>query len=151
LKIILKKINNDNYIIKKKILFFFKDLPFFKKKQKKYFIQQINSKFYFHNKIFVIAMFESVIVGLAIATKPEGGVGTILWLIVKKSHYKKGIGTILIKKIIKEYKNNKAHKIKITTPIKKNINFYKKFSFEIECYLKKHWWKKNFWQLSRKI
>ena len=27
----------------------------------------------------------------------------------------------------------------------------KKFSFEIECYLKKHWWKKNFWQLSRKI
>lgn len=151
MKIVLKKINPVNYSFKKKILHFFNNLSFFKKKHKKYIIQEIKNKFYFSNKFFIIAKIDSVVVGLIIATKPEGGVGTILWLIVKKSHYKKGIGTILIKKIIKEYKNNKAHKIKVTTPIKVNINFYKKFNFEVECYLKKHWWKKNFWQLSRKI
>lgn len=87
------------------------------------------------------------IIGFVLGTLPEGGVGTIIWLIVDKQFQSKGIGKLLLDQAKTYYRNLGAHKIKLTVQSEKAIQFYLREGFEKEALHKKHWWQMDFWSM----
>lgn len=73
------------------------------------------------------------------------GVSQIEWIGVDLNYRNKNLGTNLLNRYIECCKNNKIHKITLTT-IAKNlpaIQFYKKYNFKEELSLVNHWYREN--------
>jgi len=87
-------------------------------------------------------------VGVLLGTPIEGGVGTILWVLVDKITQNKRIGTQLFEKASIWYKNKGAHKLKLTVPEEKTIKFYTKQGMVVEGEHPNHWWNHKFWSMS---
>ena len=62
----------------------------------------------------MLAEVDSSIAGISMGSPSEGGVATILWLIVQESLSNKGIGKSLFNSSCKLYKEQNVHKIKLT-------------------------------------
>lgn len=84
------------------------------------------------------------IVGLIAGSPIEGGVGTIIWLMVDPKYQNNKIGSQLLTKTKEYYKNVGAHKIKLTVHDEKAIKFYLREGFYQEALHKHHWWKMDF-------
>lgn len=87
------------------------------------------------------------IIGVLMGTPLEGGVGTIVWVLVDINHQKKGIGKELFQSAFKLYKLKGGHKVKLTVPDEKTTEFYKKNGMRLEGVHTNHWWKQDFWAL----
>jgi ribosomal protein S18 acetylase RimI-like enzyme len=100
------------------------------------------------NWLFLIAADETDnIIGLILGTPTEGGVGTIIWLLVENKIQQKGIGRKLFEKAKVWYKSKGAHKIKLTVPDKSTVGFYLKQGMTLEGEHPNHWWNHNFWSM----
>ncbi|CAN5375598.1 hypothetical protein BH09BAC3_BH09BAC3_13160 [soil metagenome] len=97
--------------------------------------------------LFLVAKENDKIAGLVLATPVEGGVGTIIWLLVDSDVQKKGLGTSLFNEACKIYKSKGAHKLKLTVPDESTTSFYIKQGMILEGIHRKHWWKNDFWAM----
>lgn len=89
--------------------------------------------------------------GVLLGTPDEGGVGTIIWVLVEPNNQKKGIGGLLFKKACDLYKINGAHKVKLTVPDENTVNFYKKQGMHLEGTHHNHWYGADFWSMGMNI
>ena len=87
------------------------------------------------------------IVGLVLGAPPEGGVATIIWLLVAPDHIRKGIGRMLFLEACHRYRSIECHKVKLTTTSRKAVGFYKTQGMHVEGYHPEHWWHMDFWSL----
>ncbi len=99
--------------------------------------------------IFRKVNFKENIVGIGIGTPPQGGVGTILWLIVRPEYRNLKIGTQLFNVLCNEYKALGCHKVKLTATNQTAVDFYKSKGMIVEGFHPSHWWKMNFWSLAK--
>jgi len=96
--------------------------------------------------ILLIALSNKEIVGYLLGNPPYGGVAFIVWLAVKNSFQKKGIGSALLKKYETLAIKQGAHKILLLVTRKSNLKFYKKNGYKIGGYIPQayfginHWW-----------
>lgn len=98
--------------------------------------------------LFLIAKGEhNEIQGLILGTPPEGGVATIIWVLVDPSMHRKGIGAALFQGAVEIYKNQRVHKIKLTVPDKETTRFYEKLGMNVEGIHLNHWWNHDFWAM----
>jgi len=85
--------------------------------------------------------------GLVLGTPTEGGVGTIVWLLVNKKFQNQKVGSELFKEAVNWYKERNAHKLKLTVPEESTTKFYIKQGMMIEGEHKNHWWKNDYWTM----
>ncbi len=101
--------------------------------------------------VFIGAWEKNQLIGLVLGTNIEGGVGTIIWVLVDNKFHKKGIGSKLIKMSLNVYKKRGAHKVKLTVPEKETVKFYEKQGMNVEGVFKNHWWNMDFWSMGKTI
>ena len=89
--------------------------------------------------------------GVMWGTMPEGGVSTIVWLLVAESSQKKGYGKLLFDEAISRYKATNTHKIKLTVPNKNTLEFYKKLGMNEEGFHQDHWWNMDVFSMAMKL
>ncbi|WP_026167601.1 GNAT family N-acetyltransferase [Desulfovibrio oxyclinae] len=94
-----------------------------------------------------VAVFDEMVCGFLLALPPEGGVSTVLWLLVDQSFQARGIGSMLFDQCVDFYKKHGVHKIKLTAPSEDAVAFYKRIGFQVEGFHPHHWWGKDFWSL----
>ena len=86
-------------------------------------------------------------IGVLLGTPIEGGVGTIIWVLVDSTSQQKRVGTQLFEIAKEWYKKKGAHKIKLTVPDRKTVEFYTKQGMVLEGVHSNHWWNNNFWSM----
>ena len=89
--------------------------------------------------------------GLIIVSPPEGGVATILWLLVDPAHQKKGCGRRLLGQAIAHYQKQKCHKLKVMAPSLTAVHYYEHNGFKTEGFHPTHWAECDFWSLGKFI
>jgi GNAT superfamily N-acetyltransferase len=89
------------------------------------------------------------LIGLLICLPPEGGVATILWLVVAPKYKGQGIGTQLFNMACQWAKDNGCHKIKLTASTTTAVHFYEKQGMKVEGSHRDHWWHLDFWSLGK--
>lgn len=99
------------------------------------FKQRIKSR----DGIFLVAEEDNEIVGVALGQE-SGGVCTIGFLGAKKEHRRKGVGTGLLDRFVKEAKKRKAHKVSLRTSpnLLPAVKLYINNGFIPEGFLRKH-------------
>jgi hypothetical protein len=98
--------------------------------------------------LFLVAIDDSKeIAGLILGTPSEGGVGTIIWVMVNNNKQQKGIGSSLFNFTKQWYKNKGTHKIKLTVPDRSTVDFYLKQGMKLEGEHLNHWWNQDFWSM----
>lgn len=101
--------------------------------------------------VVLAARIDEKLVGALIGTPPEGGVGTILWLLVYAKWREYGIGRHLFCEACRRYQEMGCHKIKLTAPTKHTVRFYEKQGMQVEGFHANHWWNLDFWSLGKNI
>lgn len=97
--------------------------------------------------IFLLAKEENQVLGLVLGAPPEGGVGTIIWVLVDEKAQKKGVGKELFNQACNDYILKGAHKVKLTVPDEKTVEFYLKQGMITEGIHRNHWWNHDFWSM----
>lgn len=97
------------------------------------------------NELLEIVYEHDEMIGLIAGGAPEGGVGTIIWLIIKTEYQGRKLGQQLLNKARLHYINLNCHKIKLTAPTESARDFYLKQGMELEGFHKAHWYKLDFW------
>lgn len=97
--------------------------------------------------VFLTAKQQSKIHGVVLGTPVEGGVATIIWVLVDQQLQNKGIGSLLFREACRVYEKKGAHKVKLTVPDEQTVNFYLKQGMILEGVHKNHWWKSDFWAM----
>jgi len=103
------------------------------------------------NHLLLAVRKDGEIEGVLIGTPPEGGVGTILWLLVSAGCRGQGLGKGLFEAGCSRYRSMGCHKIKLTAPTSDAVRFYKKQGMAIEGFHPDHWWRLDFWSLGKKL
>ena len=96
-----------------------------------------------------IAMKNDCLAGVLIGSLPEGGVGTIIWLIVFSGFRGIGLGKDLFEKACKAYSSMGCHKVKLTASTPEAVRFYEKLGMSVEGQHNNHWWMLDFWSLGK--
>jgi ribosomal protein S18 acetylase RimI-like enzyme len=96
-----------------------------------------------------IASKNGCLAGALIGSSPEGGVGTIIWLIVSSKFRNLGIGKALFKQACKAYRSMGCHKVKLTASTPEAVKFYEKLGMSIEGKHISHWWMLDFWSFGK--
>jgi len=102
-------------------------------------------------ELLLIAWENQTPIGVISGTPPEGGVGTIIWLIVHRNARGKNLGKILLEKARQHYLSLGCHKMKLTAPSVAAKEFYLKQGMELEGFHKAHWYKIDFWALGETL
>lgn len=90
-------------------------------------------------------------VGLVSGTQGEGGVGTIVWLMVDAPYRNQRLGRGLFWEAVKYYQTLNCHKIKLTAPTVEAKNFYLQQGMVVEGFHENHWYGINFWSMGYPI
>ena len=98
--------------------------------------------------VFVIQQ-KNIISGALIGTAPEGGVGTVVWLVVAPECRMSGIGRSLFEKACGFYFSSGCHKIKLTASTRDAVSFYEKLGMNVEGFHPSHWWGLDFWSMGK--
>jgi GNAT superfamily N-acetyltransferase len=106
---------------------------------------QINST----NKLSLTMRSGGDLQGVVIGNAPEGGVATIIWLLVRRPFQSQGAGAALFRSACQIYKDRGAHKVKLTASNKRARDFYVSQGMQEEGFHPKHWWKTDFWVLGK--
>lgn len=101
--------------------------------------------------LFLGSRHNSSISGVLLCTRPEGGVATIIWLIVSPRHRGLGHGAALFHKACTWAKGCGGHKIKLTASSRKAVRFYEHLGMTVEGFHRSHWWKLDFWSLGMQV
>ncbi|GAB7081649.1 GNAT family N-acetyltransferase [Megalodesulfovibrio paquesii] len=88
-----------------------------------------------------------MLLGLLLGLPPEGGVGTIMWLLVTPEAQGQGVGSALFHAACARFRELGAHKIKLTAPTAQAVRFYERLGFHQEGFHPNHWWGQDFWAL----
>ena len=105
-----------------------------------------------HQRYVLLAAWQcKKMVGLLLGTPPEGGVGTIIWVLVAKELQCQGIGKCLLSEAFRRYRQMGVHKVKLTVPSKETVKFYKKQGMEVEGFHKDPWWHMDMWSMGKTI
>ncbi len=99
----------------------------------------------------LIVLDNNEVVGYLIAGLPYGGIVSIIWLAVKDSLQRKGIGSALLKEYETIAKKKGIHKITLLVTNKENLKFYKKNGYKIIGYVPKNYFGLNDWWLYKEI
>jgi ribosomal protein S18 acetylase RimI-like enzyme len=86
---------------------------------------------------YLLAFEEDRIIGYLIGGHPFGGVATAMWLAVGDDYQGKGIGRKLMNSFIAILKKKGNHKVNLDVTNKKNLGFYEKLGFTVQCLSKK--------------
>ena len=97
--------------------------------------------------VFLVARRQEEPVGLLLGTAPEGGVGSIIWLLVVPQLRSQGIGSRLFLQACESYHKLGCHKVKLTVPGKCAVTFYEKQGMKAEGIHRDHWWHMDFWSI----
>lgn len=97
----------------------------------------------------LIASKNSCLGGALIGSSPEGGVGTIIWLIISSDFRGRGLGKALFKHACKAYYSMGCHKVKLTASTPEAVRFYEKLGMSVEGQHISHWWMLDFWSLGK--
>ena len=90
-------------------------------------------------------------IGVILGTPIEGGVGTIIWVLVDNTSQQKRVGSQLFEIAKEWYKNKGAHKIKLTVPDRETVEFYTKQGMVLEGEHLNHWWNADFWSMGKNL
>lgn len=90
-------------------------------------------------------------IGFSIMSPPEGGVGTLFWLLVDNAYQRQGLGSHLLAHVEEHYQARGCHKVKLTAPSRKACHFYEKKGFMVEGFHPHHWYQLDFWSLAKQI
>lgn len=98
----------------------------------------------------LIAAWEGeTMVGLLLGAPSEGGVGTIIWVLVARDYQRQGIGRRLFAEACRRYRGMGSHKVKLTVPNKKTVQFYEKQGMHVEGFHVNHWWHMDVWSMGK--
>lgn len=97
--------------------------------------------------ILLAAIMDGEVIGVLYGTPQEGGVGTIVWLLVDPKYQKTGLGKNFFSLALKEYKKKGCHKLKLTVPKEEIIYFYTKQGMQLEGTHLNHWWNMTIWSM----
>lgn len=100
------------------------------------------------NPVFVVVK-NDCLAGVLIGSLPEGGVGTIIWLIVASGLRSLGFGKTLFEEACKAYSAMGCHKVKLTASTREAVKFYENLGMSIEGQHINHWWMLDFWSLGK--
>jgi len=89
------------------------------------------------------------IVGLLLGVPAEGGVATIVWVLVAPEFQRQGIGSKMFREACRCYRGMECHKIKLTVPNKQTVRFYEKQGMQVEGFHADHWWHLDFWSMAK--
>lgn len=101
--------------------------------------------------LLIAARKDGKIEGILIGTPPEGGVATILWLLVSARCRREGIGKCLFEAGCSCFRSMGCHKIKLTAPTSDAVRFYEKQGMAVEGFHPDHWWHLDFWSLGKNL
>ena len=104
-----------------------------------------------HRHLLLSAWMNREMVGLLLGAPPEGGVGTIIWILVAKEFQHQGIGKSLFSEACKRYREMGGHKVKLTVPSKETVEFYKKQGMQVEGFHENHWWHMDMWSMGKTL
>jgi len=99
----------------------------------------------------LVAKNKNNIVGYLLANDPYGGVSSIIWLAVKNSFQRKGIGGSLLRRYEIIAKKQEVHKITLLVTNKKNIKFYEKNDYKLAGYIPQFYFKIDSWWLYKEL
>lgn len=105
----------------------------------------------YEGRVVLVALDGDEIVGTVIGMEPQGGVATILWLVVDPSRRREGIGRRLFGAVCDAYRVAGCHKLKLAAPDVGVHRFYLGCGMGIEGFAVKHWWKHDFWMLGMEL
>lgn len=100
-----------------------------------------------NNDLLLCAWVKNKLAGLVSGTAPEGGVGTIIWLMVDPEFQNNKIGSHLLHYAKEHYQHLGAHKLKLTVHDKRAASFYEREGLTVECLHQNHWWNLDFWEM----
>ena len=115
----------------------------YSKKSKDFFLKKEWTKDRIKNSIkekiiiYLLAFDKDKIIGYLIGGYPFGGVAAVMWLAVDDDYQERGIGRKLVNSFIAISKEKGAHKVKLDVTNEKNLGFYKKLGFTVQCFSKK--------------
>ena len=89
----------------------------------------------------------TTLAGVVLGTSPEGGVATMVWLLVERAFQNQGMGTALFVRACNDYRAMGAHKLKLTVSRSEALAFYAKQGMVLEGTHPQHWWQMDFWSL----
>lgn len=104
-----------------------------------------------NNDLLISAWQDDLPIGFVSGPPPEGGVGTVVWLLVKEEMRGAKIGSTLFKMACEYYKSVDGHKVKLTASNQKARDFYHKIGMTEEGFHSKHWWGADFWSFGIQI
>ncbi len=113
--------------------------------------ENIEKKLTHGNEIILIAEHDETICGFLFGVQPEGGVATIIWLIVHPQYQGRKIGKQLTDASKMHYQSIGAHKIKLTVHSERALQFYLREGFSIEGKHINHWWNLDFYSVAYSI
>ncbi len=101
--------------------------------------------------LLIAAWVDKEMAGLVLGTSPEGGVGTIIWVLVAGEFQRRGIGKSLFSEACRRYLEMGAHKVKLTVPTRETVAFYEKQGMKIEGFHEDHWWHMDLWSMGKTL
>ncbi|SRR5258706_4583825 len=87
------------------------------------------------------------IIGLVSGTATEGGVGTVVWLLVDTRWRGRKAGQTLYEAACRAYRELGAHKMKLTAPSERAKRFYERCGMCVEGFHPRHWYQVDFFSL----
>jgi len=86
--------------------------------------------------------------GLLIASAPEAGVVTVIWVLVANHVRSQGVGEALMTEAIRRARGCGAHKLRLTVPGLRAKRFYERCGMREEGFFERHWFGADFWQMA---
>jgi ribosomal protein S18 acetylase RimI-like enzyme len=102
-------------------------------------------------QVLLAARRKGELVGLLLGTPPEGGVATIVWVLVAPECRREGIGCQMFQEACRRYRDLGCHKVKLTVPNEQTVQFYEKQGMQVEGFHANHWWHVDFWSLGKSL
>jgi ribosomal protein S18 acetylase RimI-like enzyme len=99
------------------------------------------------NRLVLTAVDRETVVGVLLGVYAFDGVGTVTWLYVNPEHRTRGLGRAMVQMAEAFFAHQGCHKITVTT--ESAPDFYKGIGYVQEGVLKNHWWKQDFYILSK--
>jgi ribosomal protein S18 acetylase RimI-like enzyme len=99
------------------------------------------------NQVLLAARLGGELAGLLLGSVPEGGVATVVWLLVAEEFRRRGVGGGLFREACRRYRDMGCHKLRLTVPDRQTVRFYEKQGMRVEGFHPDHWWRLDFWSM----
>lgn len=107
-------------------------------------MEKIKARLETGRDVLIAAYSNGEMIGLTSGSEPEGGVGTMVWLMVDARWRGHKAGRALYEAACAAYRAMGAHKMKLTVPSDEARRFYEHCGMEVEGFHPNHWYHANF-------